>query len=925
MKYDFKAVEKKYRPIPFWSWNEKLDTDTTRRQVRLMDEAGLGGYFMHARGGLITEYMGEEWFDNVDAACDEGSKLGMYSWAYDENGWPSGFGAGRVNGLGEEYQQKFLRAEPLTEENRNAERTILIKDGYRYYYTVNEFYVDCLDKKVIAKFIEEIYGEYEKRCGNRIEGFFTDEPQISRGDGHPWSFVLEDEYKEKYGVSLIERIDELFFEKGDYVTTRVNFYKLCTELFSESYFKQIYDWCESRGYKLTGHLVCEESLPSQVRTNGACMPHYEYFSIPGMDWLGRRVVDCLTPLQLGSAAAQTGKRQVLSETFAASGHNIPHSELKRIYEWQMVRGVNLLCTHLEGYTMRGIRKRDYPPAMYYQQPWWEDMKIFFDSMSRVGRLLAEGEICVDTLVLHPQATVWSMFNGMEFENGRKTLDDIRAYHFKFIDLIRRLEDKHIQFHLGDDILMERHGRVEDGKLIIGKMAYTRVIIPEGMLLLENTRRLIDEFVAQGGLVTTEDKISHNPITEINRLTYTRRRFEDFDMHYFVNTDDKPVFATFSRGNKVLNIETGELSDFYGSHSFAPYESLVLIDTGEPRAKAQPKPDCAKLDLLGEWKVTSASYNSITLDTCDYSFDGGEIVTGASVLDILPRINELRRPVSLWHSFSFTVRELPSELYLATETPEIFEITVNGKPLSKDVKGFFRDESFKLIDIRELCSVGVNRIEFRSVISQSEETYNHLANSWAFESMKNCLSYDMEVEQIYIVGDFGAELSGGIFDETHEAYRTPAQPEIVAQPRTVDAGSLHTSGYPEFAGRLTLEREITVEEDGKNLYAELEGIGVNSLHLAVNGEEIAVRMFPPYRVELSPYLKTGKNTLTLTVINNLRNMQGPLHRGAEIHVAAPDSFYRESNVFRPKLNAGESCHDVFEDYYDDYCLVKFGLK
>ena len=106
---------------------------------------------------------------------------------------------------------------------------------------------------------------------------------------------------------------------------------------------------------------------------------------------------------------------------------------------------------------------------------------------------------------------------------------------------------------------------------------------------------------------------------------------------------------------------------------------------------------------------------------------------------------------------------------------------------------------------------------------------------------------------------------------------------------------------------------------------LVGVGVNSRHLAVNGEEIAVRMFPPYRVELSPYLKAGKNTLTLTVINNLRNMQGPLHRGAEIHIAAPDSFYRESNVFRPKPNAGESCHDVFDDYYDDYCLVKFGLK
>ena len=77
---EFSALKnppKRYRPSPFWSWNEKLNTDETRRQIRLMNEAGLGGYFMHARGGLLTEYMGEEWFQNVSAAIDEGKKCGM--------------------------------------------------------------------------------------------------------------------------------------------------------------------------------------------------------------------------------------------------------------------------------------------------------------------------------------------------------------------------------------------------------------------------------------------------------------------------------------------------------------------------------------------------------------------------------------------------------------------------------------------------------------------------------------------------------------------------------------------------------------------------------------------------------------------------------------------------------------------------------
>lgn len=69
--------KRNYRPLPFWSWNEKLNTEETVRQVRLMHKAGLGGFFMHARGGLTTEYLGEEWFENIDAATAEAEALGM--------------------------------------------------------------------------------------------------------------------------------------------------------------------------------------------------------------------------------------------------------------------------------------------------------------------------------------------------------------------------------------------------------------------------------------------------------------------------------------------------------------------------------------------------------------------------------------------------------------------------------------------------------------------------------------------------------------------------------------------------------------------------------------------------------------------------------------------------------------------------------
>ena len=48
-----------YQSIPFWSWNDKLEPEELRRQIRAMKKAGIGGFFMHARGGLMTEYLGE--------------------------------------------------------------------------------------------------------------------------------------------------------------------------------------------------------------------------------------------------------------------------------------------------------------------------------------------------------------------------------------------------------------------------------------------------------------------------------------------------------------------------------------------------------------------------------------------------------------------------------------------------------------------------------------------------------------------------------------------------------------------------------------------------------------------------------------------------------------------------------------------------
>lgn len=894
-KMDFKKVEKKYRPIPFWSWNEKLDIDETKEQIRIMDEAGIGGFFMHARGGLQTEYMSDEWFSNVTASKDEAKKRGMGAWAYDENGWPSGFGNGIVNGKGVKYQQKYLRmSEVMPKEN-------LIKQSgnHYFYYEVNPFYVDTLDKEVISEFIKTVYEPYYEKYAGEIEGFFTDEPQISR-NGIPWSFTFEREYNKIYNENILEHLEELFLPVADYKNTRVKFWKMVTDLFSDSFCKQIYDWCNEHNLKLTGHLVLEEDMEMQVTSNGACMPHYEYFHIPGMDWLGRNIFDCLTPKQVSSVSEQLGKKQILSETFAMCGHNISFDELKGIFEWQMVHGINLLCQHLEGYSLRGIRKRDYPPAMYCQQPWWGEYKIFVDAMSREGMILAEGEKKADVLLIHPQTTIWSMYDG-------KSYDEIMQVNNKFLDVMKSLEEKHIIYHLGDETIMERHAKVVGDKIRIGNQTYSYVLNPCGEVLLPHTEKLLDEFKKNGGKYNAE--VPENNVVSNKDITYTTCKYDDFSVHYFVNSSNETKFASINVSGKQLDIYTGELLELEKEYEFEPWSSLMVIDDGSGLIS---KADETVVKLPNDAKIIQMSENVLTLDRCDYYFDGILEEENGYVLNIAERANKLERRVNIKQEYHITADYIPKEMYLVCETPEKFEIKVNGKSADKNAVGYFRDKNFKKLDISGLLHVGENVISFECDFEQPKEFYENLKKAYVFESEKNKLVYDMEIEAVYLLGDFGVKTDGDWTPLDKNASRYKGIFEITKPNNRIRIKNIEKQGFPFFCGEMTLETEIDIKDENSVLV--MNRMGVNVVKAEIGG--ITKTVLDSNRIRLSDYKSHGKTTVRLTIINNLRNMLGPHHLNyGESYSVCPSSFFKEPCIWN--LNPEK-------DWDDNYCFVEFGL-
>ena len=77
LKKAYKKDLLKYRPIPFWSWNNALNEKELERQIEEMYSTGVGGFIIHARMGLIDEYLGEKWFSCVDLCLKTAKRLKM--------------------------------------------------------------------------------------------------------------------------------------------------------------------------------------------------------------------------------------------------------------------------------------------------------------------------------------------------------------------------------------------------------------------------------------------------------------------------------------------------------------------------------------------------------------------------------------------------------------------------------------------------------------------------------------------------------------------------------------------------------------------------------------------------------------------------------------------------------------------------------
>src|SRR3954451_3934430 len=385
--------------------------------------------------------------------------------------------------------------------------------NWRLMYMVEkraDYYIDALNPESTAEFLRRGYEPYLAAVVEKMPypmvGFYTDEPAmhyyVTGADNPivPWTKEMFRRFHERNGYNLRPRLPDLYFDvSADSARVRHDFYETLTAFYADAYYRQIHEWCRERDVLCTGHLLYEEWLRQMVRVEGNPFRHYPHLDVIGVDHLypiigsRDRPAEHVAMKLASSAAHQLGNERLLCESFGGIFMDTTMQRMKWITDWEYVLGVNLLNPHGFHYTLEGPRKRDWPPSMFYQYPWWQFYDAFSRYVARLSHLLTGGRHVAKVAVLWPASTVFAHYTPQK----RNPLSDRTEFDFNVLtDHLLRLH--HDFDYLDEDVLAS--AAIEDGAIVVGEERHELLILPPMTHLKLETVARLEEFVARGGRV-----------------------------------------------------------------------------------------------------------------------------------------------------------------------------------------------------------------------------------------------------------------------------------------------------------------------------------------------------------------------------------------------------------------------------------------
>lgn len=424
--------------VPFWFWNDDLGETEIRRQMDDFQAHGVDAFVIHPRVGLPHHlgWMSRPLLAMMRFAIEQAQQRGMWVMLYDEGMYPSGSSAGQVVAENPVYQCRGLvrinldRVSPGSSDhgvalNQNGEPAltpeqslvaVVAYQGQRFaivdrpvdavirgLHYLDESgpnppedtppAADLLNPAAVACFIRRVYARYHAEFGDyfgtTVRAIFTDEPHLLgrlRENGIvPGTTGILDYVSDYLGYDFTPYLPALWENDDDTANRRRDYQRALDQRLNETYYQQLYDWCEAHGIALTGH-------PAEPDATA----HMRYFHIPGQDIVWRYIEPDKPSALAGRQSTQAkaaasvmqhqGRRRNANEFCGAYGPELSFAEMRWLANWLLIRGCNLLIPHAFYYSMRGPRQHERPPDVGPNSPWWHTFKPFADTCRRLSWL-----------------------------------------------------------------------------------------------------------------------------------------------------------------------------------------------------------------------------------------------------------------------------------------------------------------------------------------------------------------------------------------------------------------------------------------------------------------------------------------------------------------------------------------------------------
>lgn len=958
MKELFSDPPVEYSSAPLLVWNGAVTGGAIDRMLDDLNSQHVRGFFIHPRPGLITPYLTAEWFRLVRHAVDAAARRGMRAWLYDENSYPSGFAGGNVPAAHpDSYNEGQGLVRRRLAQGESAADCVARAGGYcfeRVSYPVRSWnagfpYVDLIKPGVTETFIETTMSGYERAIGQgfggRVPGIFTDEPNI-----HPpvaqsmrWTPDLFTQFEKRWGYDIRPHLLSLFEPAGDWRRIRHNYYSLLLELFIDRWSKPWHAYTEKKGLQWTGH-YWEHAWPSP-QDGPDNMAMYAWHQMPGIDMLFNQFAEGVhaqfgnvrSVKELASVANQLGLRRALSETYGGGGWSLRFEDMKRLGDWEFALGVNFLNQHLSFETMVGVRKYDYPQSFSYHASWWPRYHVLARYFERLSLALSTGREVNEVLVLEPTTSAW-LHAAISSPDPR--MEQIGE---SFQQFVTAMSKRHIGYDLASENILKTRASAKGSGFVVGERTYKLFVLPPGTENLDApTVKLIEAYLRGGGQVLSftdpparvDGAESSVVQTMAARWKKQWRRVEAFDASLFPPapvqttsgefylmrriTDDgeilfaaNPSLESPASGRFLTTAALERLDPFGGTVTrqnrefrLAPGGSLLVFAGRSSQARFEETPrESAAAGPLGPLTARRTAPNTLKLDYCDVSFAGKEMKgvyffkasdaifrhygfpegnpwhTAVQFRSAILDRNRFAPDSGFSASFRFEARPgvETASLEAVVERPGIFKVRINDTEVAPLPGAWWVDRDFAVYAIGAHVRAGTNTITVTA----------------------RPMSVFAELEPVIVRGDFSvhAEASGWSL--------TPAQP--------LSAGSWKQQGLAMYGEQVAYRHVFPIEEASGRYTVRLGRWFGTLAEVRVNGAEAGVIAWQPYELDVSKFLRKGRNEIEVRVHGSLKNVYGPHHGKVPKGFAGPHMIRNAPDSQPPGDRYDLDDFGLFEDF------------